>query len=222
MAKSGSHVVVVGGTKGIGRAVADALGEKAVVWSRERGVDATDSESVRVAAERLLVQQGAPWGLVHCVGDFYEAPLLSTEPLEFGKLIASNLTSALLVTQAIVPSMLAAKCGRVVLFAAAGAGKHRAMSRAPAYFAIKAALVHLARSLAAECAPSSVTVNVVSPGLVVHEHSHEASQRRILPRVPMGRLGTTAELAGVVRWLLSEQSGYMTGEDITVDGGLQL
>ena len=222
MAKSGSPVLVVGGTRGIGRAVADSLGADAVVWSREHGVDAADPASVRVAADRLLAQRGAPWGLVHCVGDFYEAPLLATPPEEFGKLVASNLASALCVTQAIVPSMLAAQRGRVVLFAAAGAGRDRAMLRAPAYFAIKAALVHMARSLAAECAKASVTVNVVSPGLIGHEHSHQESQRRMLPRVPAGRLGTPDEIAGVVRWLLSEQSGYLTGEDITVDGGLQL
>ncbi len=222
MEQHAQHVLVVGGTKGIGKGVADALGARAVVWSREHGVDATDPASVAAAADRLLRERGAPWGLVHTIGDFHEAPLLSTAPREFAALVESNLTTTLHVVQSVVPAMTRAGRGRVVLFAAAGAGKDRAMLRAPAYFAIKAALVHMARSLAAECAKSGVTVNVVSPGLIGHEHSHQESQRRMLARVPAGRLGNVGDVVGLVEWLLREESGYMTGEDLTVDGGLQL
>ena len=96
------------------------------------------------------------------------------------------------------------------------------MLRAPAYFAIKAALVHLARSLAAECAPHRVTVNVVSPGLIHHDRSHQASQERMLSRVPVGRLGTVADVTALVNYLLSDASSYLTGQDLAVDGGLQL
>lgn len=222
MASSDKHVIVVGGTKGIGRAVADALGTHAVVWSRQHGVDACDPASIQRAAHALHAQRGAPWGLVHTVGDFHEAPLLATDPAAFSALVASNLSSALHAVQAVVPQMAAQRGGRVVLFAAAGAGRDRAILRAPAYFAIKAALVHMARSLAAEVAPMGVTVNVISPGLIHHEHSHQESQRRMLARVPMGRVGTVQDVVGLVRWILSEESAYMTGEDLTVDGGLQL
>ncbi len=222
MEQNAQHVLVVGGTKGIGKGVADALGARAVVWSREHGVDATDAASVATAAERLLRERGAPWGLVHTIGDFHEAPLLATSPGDFAALVQSNLTTTMHVVQAIVPAMLQRGRGRVVLFAAAGAGKDRAMLRAPAYFAIKAALVHMARSLAAECAKSGVTVNVVSPGLVEHPHSHQESQRRMLARVPAGRLGRVGDVVALVEWLLREESCYMTGEDLTVDGGLQL
>jgi 3-oxoacyl-[acyl-carrier protein] reductase len=215
------RILCVGGSKGIGRAVAQALGARAVVWSRAHGVDAADPASVAAAAKPLL-QAGAPWGLVHTVGDFVEAPLLATPPAALASLVQSNLASVVHVVQAVVPAMVAARRGRVVLFAAAGAGRGRAMRRAPIYFAIKAAVVHLARSLAAEVATSGVTVNVVSPGLIEHEHSHRDSQQRLLPRVPAGRLGTVDDVVGVVRWLLQPESGYVTGEDFTVDGGLQL
>lgn len=218
----GSHVLVVGGNRGIGKGVADALGARAVVWARSSGVDAADATSVAAATAELLRTRGAPWGLVHTVGDFFEAPLLATGAARFDELLRSNLTTALRVVEAVVPAMVEAGRGRVILFAAAGASQPRAMTRAPAYFAIKAALVSLARSLAAECARSRVTVNVVSPGLVMHEASHQESQRRMLPRVPLGRLGTVDDVVPLVQWLLSEQSAYVTGQDLTVDGGLQL
>lgn len=220
MAASERHLVV-GGTGGIGRAVADALGADTVVWGRRTGVDATDARSVGVAAAAYL-RDGAPFGLVHSVGDFVEAPLLEVGAADLAAQIASNLTSVVHVVQALVPAMVAERRGRVVLFAAAGAGRPRAMRRAPLYFALKAAVVHLARSLAAEVAPAGVTVNVVSPGLVEHEHSHRESQRRLLPRVPLGRLGRPGDVVGIVRWLLGPEAAYVTGEDLTVDGGLQL
>lgn len=222
MLRGDSYVLVVGGTAGIGKGVVDALGERAVVWSRAHGVDAADAASVANATAELLRTRGAPWGLVHTVGDFFEAPLLATGAARFDELLRSNLTTTLRVVEAIVPAMVAKQGGRVVLFAAAGASQPRAMTRAPAYFAIKAALVSLARSLAVECARSQVTVNVISPGLVAHETSHRESQQRMAARVPIGRLGATGDVVPLVQWLLSDQSAYVTGQDLTVDGGLQL
>ncbi|MDO8348737.1 MAG: SDR family oxidoreductase, partial [Planctomycetota bacterium] len=85
----------------------------------------------------------------------------------------------------------------------------------------KAAVVQLARSLAKEVAAAQITVNVVAPGLIAHPHSHQASQRRMLPRVPIGRLGTVADVVGMVRYLLSPDGDYVTGQVLTIDGGLQ-
>lgn len=219
--RTSDAVLVVGGSAGIGASVAEACADRAVVWSRRTGVDATDPDQVARAAAELL-QRGAPWGLVHAVGDFAERPLLATEPELFQSLLQSNVTSAFHVLRAVVPAMVASRRGRVILFSAAGADSGRAMTRAPVYFAFKAALVQMARSLAKEVAPSGVTVNVVSPGLIRHPDSHHESQARMLPRVPAGRFGTVGDVVGLVLWLLSEESGYVTGADLAVDGGLSL
>ena len=112
--------------------------------------------------------------------------------------------------------------GRVVLFGAAGVCQDTGKKRAPAYFAVKAALMTVARSLAEEVASSGVTVNVVSPGLILHESSYVESQRRMLPRVPVGRMGAPADVVGAVRFLLSDEASYVTGIDLEVDGGLHL
>ena len=95
------------------------------------------------------------------------------------------------------------------------------MLRAPIYFAAKAAVVQMARSLAAEVAKSGVTVNVIAPGLIDHDHSHRESQTRMLPRVPVGRVGRPQDVTGLVRYLLSTEASYVTGEVLTIDGGLQ-
>lgn len=215
-------VLIVGGSAGIGAALATVLADQAVVWSRRSGIDVTDADQVAAATRLFLDRHGAPWGLVHTVGDFLEQPLLQTSRQEFDAQLRSNLLTVFDVVQSLVPTMAAAGRGRVVLFAAAGVERGRAMLRAPVYFAAKAALVQLARSLAAEVAPRGVTVNVVSPGLIAHDSSHRESQQRLLPRVPVGRFGSTAEVVDLVLWLLRAESAYLTGENLTIDGGLQL
>lgn len=214
-------VVVVGGAAGIGAAIARALGDRAVVWSRRHGVDAADPDQVQEAARDLIDRRGVPWAVVHAVGDFHEAPLLGTDAATASHLFCNNVTTALHVVQSFVPRMADAGRGRVLLFGAAGVDRDRAMTRAPVYFAAKAALLQLARSLAAEVAPRNVTVNMISPGLIHHPDSHQESQRRMLPRVPMGRLGSVDDVTGLALWLLSGEAGYVTGQNFTVDGGLQ-
>lgn len=216
-------MLIVGGGQGIGAAIADAFADRATVWSRRAGVDATDPASLRRAFAAFTAAHGAPFALIHCPGDFAEQPLLATDAATYRHMFASNVDSAFHVLQTVVPAMQAARrAGRVILFAAAGVDRNRAMARAPVYFAAKAAVVSMARSLAAEVAADRIAVNVIAPGLIDHPDSHRESQRRMLPRVPAGRLGTVADVTAVVRHLLSTEAEYLTGQVITVDGGLQI
>jgi NAD(P)-dependent dehydrogenase (short-subunit alcohol dehydrogenase family) len=216
----GERLLVVGGGQGIGKAIAAAWPERTTSWTRGNGVDATDPQAVRGAFATFQQQHGAPAALLHCVGDFAEQPLLATDAATWRHLFASNVDSVFHVVQAVVPAMVAAKRGRVILFAVAGVDKDRGMLRAPAYFAAKAAVVQLGRSLALETAAAGVTVNVIAPGLIHHPHSHQESQARIVKRVPLGRLGSTDDVLGMVRYLLSPATDYVTGQVLTVDGGL--
>lgn len=219
---TGDRILIVGGGQGIGAAIAAAYPDRAVVWTRRTGVDATDPDSLQRAFAAFQQAHGAPFALVHTVGDFVETPLLATDAATYRAQFASNVDSVFHTIRAVVPAMVAAgRPGRVVLFAAAGADKARGMLRAPVYFAAKAAVVQFARSLALEVAPHRITVNVIAPGLIHHPHSHQQSQARLLGRVPAGRLGTVDDVVGAVRYLLSPEAAYATGQVLTVDGGLQ-
>ena len=217
-----NRILVTGGGSGIGARVVAEYGDRCVVWSRRTGVDLTAEESVRSASVALLDSGGPPAALVHCVGDFEERPLLGADLPHYERMLHSNLTSAFLLTQHVVPAMRTAGRGRVIFFAAGGVESQTASARAPIYFAAKAALVAMAKSLAIEVAPAGLTVNVISPGIIRHETSHKESQDRMESRVPLGRAGTPDDVIGLVRLLLSDEGSYVTGTNLTVDGGLSL
>lgn len=216
------QLLIVGGGQGIGAAIAAAYPDRATIWTRGAGVDATDPTSLQRAFAAFQARHGAPAALVHTIGDFAEQPLLATDQATYRHLFASNVDTVFHTLQTVVPAMVAAgRPGRVLLFAAAGVDRDKGMLRAPVYFAAKAAVVQMARSLALEVARHGITVNVIAPGLIHHQQSHQESQARLLGRVPTGRLGTPADVVALVRYLLSPAADYLTGQVLTVDGGLQ-
>jgi 3-oxoacyl-[acyl-carrier protein] reductase len=214
--------IIAGGSGGIGAALAARHPDRAVVWSRRTGVDVTDPTSVRNALDEVERARGVPFALVHTVGDFDERPLLGSDLAFYREMVESNLTSTFVLAREVVPRMRDAGRGRVVFFAVAGVDHGTAHVRSPIYYAAKAAVTSLARSLALEVAPSGVTVNVVAPGVIRHPTSHAQSQVRVEKEVPLGRGGTPGDVLGVVELLLSDAGSYITGDVLTVDGGLAL
>ena len=142
---------------------------------------------------------------------------------DFAAVLDTNLTGGYRILRRGARSMLRARWGRIVLISSVvGLGGQAGQAN---YAASKAGLVGLARSVAKELAGRNVTVNVVAPGPVETDMIGSLSEKRqeeIRSAVPLGRFGTTAEVAATVRFLASSEAGYITGAVIPVDGGLSM
>src|SRR5690349_20832475 len=137
---------------------------------RVHQADATREHDLATVVSDVLRRDERIDHAVHAVGEFVTGPLAELALADFRRLFASNTESAFLFARAVLPSLRASR-GQLVFFGAAGLAGLRARREAAAYMAAKSALVVLAKSLALEEAPHGVRVNVVSPGVVAHEHA---------------------------------------------------
>ncbi|MEV0277006.1 3-oxoacyl-ACP reductase FabG [Streptomyces sp. NPDC050610] len=228
-------VLVTGGNRGIGLAVARALrddGDNVAVTHRDDappdglfGVRAemTDPDSVDAAFAEVEAAQGPVEVLVANAGITRDMPFLRMAEQDFLDVVDTNLGGAYRVVRRAARSMVRARWGRIVLmssmvyaFGAPGQAN---------YGASKAGLLGLARSLAWELGPRNITVNLVAPGLIDTQMGRGVTDRRRaeLARItPLGRPGTTEDVAAAVRYLTGESGRYVTGAVLPVSGGLGL
>jgi 3-hydroxybutyrate dehydrogenase len=245
---------VTGGGRGIGAAAARALAEagaRVLVAARstdqvemtaaalrEAGHDAswavcdvTDEAQVERLARTATERLGAVDILVQSAGMALSAPLHRTTLAEWEEIFRVNVTGTFLCTRAFLPGMVARGWGRVIHIASvAGLAGARYIS---AYAASKHAVVGFTRSVAAEVAPSGVTVNAVCPGYVDTKMTHESVTRiaaktgrsetealaAVMAANPQGRLIEPGEVASAVRWLCEEEARGVNGQTIVIDGG---
>lgn len=180
-----------------------------------RGADLTDVSQVDGLAADVLGLGPSLSLLVHNAGLYHRAPLGQVEAGELDRLWAVNVRAPLLLTQALLPALRAAR-GQALFLADVGGlvpWRHHA-----AYGATKAAVAWLVRSLALELAPD-VRVNGVAPGLITPPEGLDPEARAsLVRRIPMGRAGEPAEIADAARWF-ALGAGYVTGQVLAVDGG---
>jgi len=226
-------VLVTGGNRGIGLAIARAFaeqGDRVAVTHRGSGAphgllgvrcDVTDVAAVDAAFAEAEQRHGPVEVLVSNAGITDDTLLLRMSEEQFTRVLDANLTGAYRVAKRAAKGMLRLRKGRMV-FISSVVG----LSGAPGqvnYAASKAGLVGVARSIARELGPRSITANVVAPGYVETEMTAaltEARHTEIMKSIPLGRQATPQEVAAVVTWLGSEQAAYITGAVIPVDGGL--
>ena len=225
--------LVTGGNRGIGLAIARQLaagGDRVTVTSRSGeqveglatvACDVRDAASVEEAFAKVEADQGPVEVLVANAGITHDQLLALMSEDAFTSVVDTNLTGAYRVARRAVRPMMRLRRGRLI-FISSVVGLLGSPGQAN-YASAKAGLVGLARSLARELASRNITSNVVAPGFVDTDMTAALSEEQraaILKQVPLGRIASVDEVAGVVAFLASDAAGYITGAVIPVDGGL--
>ncbi len=226
-------VLVTGGSRGIGLACARhfaSLGDNVAVTYNSSpppdglfGVkcDVTNQSDVDAAFSAIEEKFGPVQVLVANAGITKDTLLLRMSEQDFASVIDANLTSAYRCSKRAAQGMLRARSGRIILMSSV-VGLLGSAGQAN-YAASKAGLVGLARSLARELGSRSITVNVVAPGPVETDMTAALGDDRVkalVDAVPLQRMASPEEIAGVVAFLAGPSAGYITGAVIPVDGGL--
>ncbi len=226
-------VLVTGGSKGIGRAIAADLaaqGHKVAATYRSGDVpegvlgvqcEITDPEQVEAAFVAVEAAHGPVEILVANAGITKDGLLMRMSEDDWDAVIDTNLTGTFRVVKRAVRPMMKQRFGRIVLMSSVvgmlgSAGQVN-------YSASKAGLVGMARSVSRELGGRGITCNVVAPGFIETDMTAVLDEDTITSyksRIPAGRLGSTDDIAAAVRFLVSDQAGYVTGAVVPVDGGL--
>jgi 3-oxoacyl-[acyl-carrier protein] reductase len=180
-----------------------------------------DADSLSRVVAGVEKELGPIDALINNAGIAYDGVLAGMPPESIEKLIQVNLTGALLLTRLVVRRMLLRGSGNIInVSSIIGL---RGYSGLAAYSATKGGLDGMTRALARELGSRQIRVNSIAPGYLETEMTHSLSdfQRdQVIRRTPLGRLGVPADVVGVVLFLLSPASSYMTGQTLVVDGGV--
>ncbi len=237
--------IVTGGSRGIGRAIVLALCEEgadvAFTYARNRAAADALASDIRITGRRALPVQtdarsfeGAKklvedvkkeFGrldiLVNNAGITRDKSLMMMGGEDWAEVIDTNLTGVFNASRACIIPFLRQKSGSIVNIASVS-GIHPLPGQTN-YAAAKAGVIGFTKSLAAEVAPYGIRVNAVAPGFIDTEMTAELGEKirdRFVKMIPLQRFGAPRDVAGAVRFLLSERSRYITGQVLQVDGGL--
>ena len=242
---TGKIAIVTGASRGIGRAIAQTLAARgAVTIAAARGdnaaataaaigeaggradvasVDVTDKASVDAMVAAVLERHGRVDILVNNAGITRDQLLLRMKRDDWDQVIATNLTAAFACAQAVIKPMIKQRGGRIIsISSVVGQTGNAGQSN---YAASKAGLIGFSKALAREVASRGVTVNVVAPGLIETDMTRaiaEKAQGDWAAQIPLGRLGTTADVAAAVCFLASDEASYITGQVLAVNGGMYM
>lgn len=230
---AGRSVLVTGGNRGIGLAIAKAFvesGDRVAITYRSGDVpegmlgvkaDVTDMASVDAAFTEVEAAHGPVEVLVANAGITRDTLLLRMSEDDFTDVVDTNLTGAFRVVKRASKGMLKLRRGRIVLISSV-VGLYGSPGQVN-YAASKAGLVGIARSLTRELGSRNITANVVAPGFIDTDMTQalpEDTRKSYLSSIPAGRFAEPGEVARVVRWISGPEAGYISGAVIPVDGGL--
>jgi len=224
---AGKLAVVTGTAQGIGRAIAEMLSaEGAEVHGIDKDtVDVTDSSAVNA----FIANLGGADILVNSAGGVrgqVGRPIEDVTDDQWRDVVESNLTGAFICVRAVVPRMKERGWGRIVTISS-GAGRSVSLTGIQAYASAKAAQIGFTRQMAHELGPFGITVNCVAPGFVLSnptsiaqwESYGDVGQQKLLDAIPTRRLGTADDIANGVRFFVSPETSWVSGQTLSVDGG---
>lgn len=236
--------LVTGASRGIGRAIAAALADASMTVvgtaTSESGaaridaelasrggaglvLDVSDPDSVDQAMAAVTERFGAPTVLVNNAGITRDNILMRMKSEEWDSVINTNLSAIYRMSKACLRGMTKARWGRIItITSVVGSMGNPGQSN---YAATKAGAEGFTRALAREVGSRSITVNAVAPGFIDTDMTRELSEDNksaMLGQIPLARLGSPEEIAATVRFLVSEDAGYITGETIHVNGGMYM
>ncbi|MGK7890494.1 MAG: 3-oxoacyl-[acyl-carrier-protein] reductase [Leptolyngbyaceae cyanobacterium] len=235
--------VVTGASRGIGRATALALAEQgaSVVVNYARSSQAADEVVAKIEAmgrsaialqadvsqedqvnalfKAVMEQYGRVDVLVNNAGITRDTLLMRMKPEDWNAVISLNLTGVFLCIKAVTKPMLKQRSGRIINVASV-VGLMGNPGQAN-YSAAKAGIIGLTKTVAKELSSRGVTVNAIAPGFIATDMTEDVAADEIVKHIPLGRLGTADEVAGLIRFLAADPAAaYITGQTINVDGGM--
>lgn len=235
--------LIIGGSRGIGAAIALTLADSGFdIWLTYKS-NHLAAESVKADIEKKgrkcellsfdissyeeteaalgkLTEQSSPYALVYNAGIRKDNLLMWMTKDEWDSVLSTNLDGFYNVTRTVLFSMLKAKEGRIVVVSSASGQIGQAGQ--VNYSASKAGLIGAAKALAREVGKRNIAVNVVAPGFIETDMTEGISRDKVLPLIPLNRLGNTEDVAAVVNFLCTEKNMYIHGEVIAINGGLSM
>ena len=243
---AGRVALVTGASRGIGRAIAEALARQGAVvvgtatsepgaaaiddWLKGLGLqgrgaklDVGDERSVEALFGDLGAREGSPEILVNNAGIARDNLLMRMKAEEWNDVLSTNLSSLYRVCKASLRGMMKARYGRIInIGSVVGLIGNPGQTN---YAAAKAGMIGFSKSLAREIASRNITVNVVAPGFIDTDMTRALDEKQVQAlreQIPLARLGTTADIAAAVAFLASDAGAYITGETLSVNGGLAM